>query len=481
MVGPGVTTECFALLFNENGAGIHCPRIGWYSTNACARGMSMIRALGKNVRIRQGDALTKHDFPLPLTDLLLEMVEQDTESEHALWYSHRACALVHDVVNMATMTGQLLWQTSVAPVRTGTPDSLFISMLAESFFVQARSACDVIAEVILKLCIDPKKRGQLPPDNPLEGNSFRPLLNWVIKHPTRIPGISFVAEHEGWFSDLVGIRDKLVHLGYDILVFTNAIAPSFGLTDSGAAALHFLRAPRTKFPDGPRLVRLLPVLKRITQGVLTLSSQVADAIAQERGHTSEGRNVLNGVYIPALYHLLSYEEPHETDITPEEEQRRTLAAWYLLEVGDYLNAILVGYPDGFWIRFAVRLAERYGRRPTFVSEPKCPPYRDGEELALWRLGFTHDGVDHMVALKDAAHMRFDATEGSHTDAEVLQRLRNSPYGPTVAVLVVNTSSLSVPIPPEKMFDGLILETDPIKAADAAFMALTAAASPSEVA
>lgn len=52
----------------------------------------MIRALGKNVRIRPEEALTKHDFLLPLTDLLLDMVERDVDSEHALWYSQRACA-----------------------------------------------------------------------------------------------------------------------------------------------------------------------------------------------------------------------------------------------------------------------------------------------------------------------------------------------------------------------------------------------------
>ena len=440
----------------------------------------MIRALGKNVRIRPGEPLTKHDFLLPLTDLLLDMVERDVDSEHALWYSHRACALAHDVLNMATMAGELLWHTSVAPLRSTTPDSLYISMVAESYFVQARSACDVIAEVILKLCVEPKKRGQLPPEDPLEGNSFRPLLNWVVKDPTRISDIGFVAGHEDWFLELVGIRDKLVHLGHDMIVYTNPIAPSFGLMDTGASTLHFFRKPREHFPGGPTLVPLLPFLKRITEGVLTLSSQVAAVIAQNRGHTSARRNVLNGVYIPALRHLLSYEEPTEADMTPEEKQRRTLAARYLLEGGDYLNVIRFGYPDGFWFQFAVRLAELYGKQPDFMSTPQCPRCRDGEELGLWRLGFIHEGKEHALILKDVAHLRFDATEGANADAEILQRLRSSP-GLSAAVLVANANSFSTPIPPEKMFDGLIIESDPIKAADAAFMALTANRAPSEAA
>jgi hypothetical protein len=292
---------------------------------------------------------------LPLTDLLLDIVERNVNSEHALWYSQRACALAHDVLNMATMAGELLWHTSVAPLRSTTPDSVYISMVAENYFVQARSACDVIAEVILKLCVEPKKRGQLPPEDPLEGNSFRPLLNWVVKNPTRIPDIGFVAEHQDWFSQLVGIRDKLVHLGHDVIIYTNPIAPSFGLMDTGASTLHFFRKPRERFPEGPTLVPLLPALKRITEGVLTLSGQVATATAQNRGRTSAKRNVLNGVYIPALRHLLSYEEPTQADMTHEVKHRRTLEARYLLEAGDYLNAIRFGYPDGFWFHFAVRL------------------------------------------------------------------------------------------------------------------------------
>jgi hypothetical protein len=440
----------------------------------------MIRALGKNVRIRPGEALTKHDFLLPLTDLLLDIVEQDMESEYALWYSQRACALAHDVLNMATMAGELLWHTSVASLRSATSDSVYISVVAENYFVQARSACDVIAEVILKLCVEPKKRGQLPPEDPLEGNSFRSLLNWVVKNPTRIPDIGFVAEHEDWFSQLVGIRDKLVHLGHDMIIFTNPIAPSFGLMDTGASTLHFFRKPRERFPEGPTPVPLLPVLKRITEGVLTLSGQAATAIAQNRGHTSAERNVLNGVYIPALHHLLSYEEPTQADMALEVNHRRTLEARYLLEAGDYLNAIRFGYPDGFWFRFAVRLAELYGKQPDFMSTPRCPDFRDGEELGFWQLGFIHEGKDHELILKDIAHLRIDASEGAHTDAEILQRLRSSARV-SAAVLVVNANSFSTRIPPEKRFDGLIIESDPIKAADAAFIALAANSAPSEAA
>lgn len=429
----------------------------------------MIRALGKNVRIRPGEPLTKHDFLLPLSDLLLDMVEKNVESEDALWYSQRACSLAHDVVGMATMAGQLLWCTSVAPLRTGTPDSLFISMVAESYFVLARSACDVIAEVILKLCIDPQKRGQLAKEA-LEGNSFHKLLNWVVKNPKRVPLISFVAEHNGWFSELLGIRNKLVHLGHDMIVYTDDVAPQFALMSTGESTLHFLRTPRERFPNRATLVPLLPFLRRITQGMLTLSNQVAAAVAQQNRHTSAERNVINGVYIPALNQLLTYEEPSEADLTPEGRQRRSFVARYLLEAGNYLNAIKLGYPDGFWFQFAVHLAQRYGKTPDYTSTPTCPRYRDGEELALWQLGFNHKGTSHMLLLRDAAFMNLDSTDGSETDEEALHRLRAS-HGK--ALFVANASSLSTPIPSEKVFDGLILESDPLKAADRAFIALRA--------
>jgi hypothetical protein len=434
----------------------------------------VIRALGKNVRIGPGEALTKHDFLLTLSDLLLDLVEQDAKNEHALWYSQRACSLAHDVVNMATMAGQLLWHTSVAPMRTGTPDSLFISMVAESYFVLARSACDVIEEVILELCVDPKKRGQCP-----KGGSFNDLLNWVIDNPTRVPDrMRFIAKHQDWFAGLRGIRDKLVHFGYDMNIYTDDVAPQFVLMSTSEITLHFLRAPREHFPGASTPVPLLPFLQRITQGVLTLSDQVAGAISEDRKHTSTKRNVLNGVYIPALHHLLSYEELKDADMTPQEKQRREFAAQYLLEAGDYLNAIKLGYPDGFWFQFAVHLAERYGKPPDYMSTPKCPPYRDGEELALWQLGFIHDGKDHTLILKDAAFLALDPAAGSKTEEERFQRLQASP-GLSAAVLVANISSLSTPIPPEKMFDGLILESDPFKAADRAFMTLTAKSAPSD--
>ena len=121
----------------------------------------MIRATGKTVTIKPGRRLTKHDFLLPLSDILLDFVEKDIYGPSAAFSSQLGCSLAHDFVRLAEVAGQLLWLVDTAPVRTGTPDSISISILAESYLMYLRSACDVIAVIIHTFCIDEKKKGQV--------------------------------------------------------------------------------------------------------------------------------------------------------------------------------------------------------------------------------------------------------------------------------------------------------------------------------
>jgi hypothetical protein len=224
----------------------------------------MIRALGKTTTLNAGQTLSKHDFLLPLSDVLLDLAEENPDGPSALSCSQLACSLAHDFVNLATVAGQLLWYVGVAPLRTGTPDSLMISLLAESYLVSLRTAYDIIAATVLRFCVAPKLRGQLP-----KNESFNDLVEWVQKNPTRAPTeIQFVTEDVGSFKELRGIRDKLVHNSYDLIVFTNDLAPQFGLMSTGEAVLHFLRKPKTRFPNAPTLEPLLPFLRRATQSVL---------------------------------------------------------------------------------------------------------------------------------------------------------------------------------------------------------------------
>jgi hypothetical protein len=57
---------------------------------------SMIRALGKTKTLRPGQPLTKHDFYLPLTDVLLDLVEKDLHSPEARLPAQLGCSLAHD-------------------------------------------------------------------------------------------------------------------------------------------------------------------------------------------------------------------------------------------------------------------------------------------------------------------------------------------------------------------------------------------------
>lgn len=421
----------------------------------------MIKALGKVVTLEANRPLTAHDFYLPLTDVLLDLVEKDPYAEPALSYSQLACSLAHDFINLATLAGQLLWYVAVAPVRTGTPDSLAIHLAAESYFIFLRTAYDVIATIVLKVCVDPKKRGQLPDDD-----SFRSLVVWASENPGRLPGnLAFLSEHKDWFMRLRGIRDKLVHLGYDLNVYTDDVAPSFGLMSTGEVNLHFLRTPRKPMGDrGIKLQPLLPFLRESTERVLHLASQVSDAIVKQAAHTPSHTHRLNGVYIPALNHILWYQEPTKRELAPEEKTRRKIKAWLLREAGDYLESLNFGYPDGYWLHFVTHASEFFGNKPPLhLTRPKHPPYRDSELLTEWWLIFEKENVHYGVLLMDAR-----AVEGEW--AELGQRLDSfkQRYEVSAAALVLNCETVSDP-----PFKSLIVDRDPFNAAQRVFTLLTA--------
>jgi hypothetical protein len=433
----------------------------------------MIQALGKIVWLKQKRSLSKHDFSLPLSDILLDLVEKDLESPSAVVFSQLACSFAHDFVNLATLAGQLLWYVAVSPVRTGTPDSIPISLAAESYLVFLRSACDVIATIFVKICIDIKKQGQLPKGKQgkypqeFEGSfiSFRDLIGWAKDNPTRLPdNLRFLPEHWDWFMDLRGIRDKVLHKGYDINVFTDHIAPSFALISTGELELHFLHKPRQRLESGGVEERpLLPLLKGLTEHVLRLADQVANVIGQQRNLAPSQTHILNGVYLPALNHILSYEEPIDRELAPEEEARRKIKAWYLFEAGDYLGALNFGYPDGFWLKCVTHLSELFAIPPSYVSKPKFPPYRDSERLIFWQVIFTVENKDLVFWLRDAICLEAEGGPTKLNDEVDNLKLR---FDNTTAALVLNSDFNS------KQFPNLIADSDPIRAAHRAFNLLT---------
>jgi hypothetical protein len=438
----------------------------WYPSDlthlAFRKGNNLvIRALGNTVTIKPGQRLTKHDFYLSLSDVLLDLVDKDPHSPNAKLPAQLGCSLGHDFLNLATIAGQLLWLVDVAPVRTGTPDSLSISMLAESYLMQLRAVCDVIAVIIHSFCIDDKKKGQVPDE------SFNDLVDWIEKNPSRVPeSIKFVAEHKEWFAGLRSIRDKLVHHRFDINIFTNNLFPSFSVMSTGDIHLHLLRKPGEFMEPGLTLTPLMPFLKRATQGALELADKIAEVIATNKNHTPSRTHVLNGVYVPALYHLFSYEQPSK-DATKDEEHRRKIKARHLWVAGDYLNAVKLGHPDGFWLPFAVHVEGLFGIPPEHIGEPQHPRYRDGEALLDWHFHFEKQGRRYVVLLRDGLYYSQKGLEGSRKDFEDFRER----FPEASVVVVSDVARAPREIPAKEIFDGLILDTDPIQAAERAYAAL----------
>jgi hypothetical protein len=419
----------------------------------------MIQALGKIVRLREGHPLSKHDFSLPLSDILLNLVERDIHGPSALSFSQHANSFAHDFIHLATLAGQLLWYVSVAPVRTGTPDSLRISLTAESYFVCLRSAYDIIAAIIVDTCVDPKKRGQVP------GDSFHRLIEWAKANPARVQDdLRFLTAPRDSFMELRGIRDKLIHSGYDLLVYTDDIAPSFGMMDTGEVDLHFLRSPGEPLKNKVQIAPLMPFLQKHTKEVLSLADQVANVISGQQGHTASQTHVLNGVYIPALNHILLYEEPIRREMTAEEKSRRKIKAWYLYKAGDYLESLNFGFPDSFWLRFTVRVSELFGEKPPlYVSKPEYPRYRDSEILIGWKLIFSYGDKHFGLFVRDAVGL--DGEEPAKLKVQLDEF--KARFELEAAAIILNSD-----LPPEYQLADFVGDSDPISAAQTVFNLLT---------
>jgi hypothetical protein len=172
----------------------------------------MIRALGKIVRINGQAELTRHDYYLPLCDILLDLVEEDSRGRDAVRLSHIVHSLEQDILSMAILAGQLLWYEGVTPDRSRSADLLPIGVAAESYLMFLRTAWDVLAAAFSHFAVPPQKRGMIP------SNSFDSLLTWTKKHEHEIYApFRFVTEYEASFKTLKGIRDELMHRGLNVV------------------------------------------------------------------------------------------------------------------------------------------------------------------------------------------------------------------------------------------------------------------------
>lgn len=80
------------------------------------------------------------------------------------------------------------------------------------------------------------------------------------------------------------------------------------------------------------------------------------------GARARRTHVISGVFVPALRHLFTYRSPSAS-------KRLVLVGKCLAECGDYATAAQFDYPNGFWWRFLVNLAELFSSGPDYLSAP----------------------------------------------------------------------------------------------------------------
>jgi hypothetical protein len=68
----------------------------------------------------------------------------------------------HDVLNLATLAGRLLWYEGVTPDMWRSHDLVAVAVDAEAYFVMLQTACDIMADVVPTLGARP---GQAPSDS----------------------------------------------------------------------------------------------------------------------------------------------------------------------------------------------------------------------------------------------------------------------------------------------------------------------------
>lgn len=186
-----------------------------------------------------------------------------------------------------------------------SPDLVAIAVDAETYLISLRTACDLLSEAYSHFCVEPKKRGQLPK----ETSSFREMIFWVRDNPQRVrERFRFITDHFDWFMELRAVRYRIVHQGYYSNIYTDRNFFKFFLMPGRPRA----PAPRDNPPI--RQVPLVSFLRRFTQSVLELAAQLSQAIDAQQGIRCSQTHVLEGVYVPALYDLLSYQMHRRTAV-----------------------------------------------------------------------------------------------------------------------------------------------------------------------
>jgi len=238
-----------------------------------------------------------------------------------------ARAFGYDVLNLAVLAGRLLWYEGVTPEMWRSHDLIPVGVDVETYYVMLQCACDIMADVVATLGA---RRGQAP------WESFHKLNQWALRNPKRLSAeFRIVATKLPWFDKINSQRTRFVHRGEKYHVATNRV--SFGM---------------------------LPSLRDLTAAMLDFSEQLGRSVLSEvdRKRFPEKR-VIDGVYVPALGHLLTkYRVPKKSKVLK-------LAAQCLLVCGGYVEAAFIGYPDRYWWEVLLRISCALNAGPFAANVP----------------------------------------------------------------------------------------------------------------
>jgi hypothetical protein len=144
------------------------------------RVMRRTSALALLITLDGEKTLTRSDYYLRLAYVLMDFAETHSSSSDVAEIAGHAHAFGNDVLNIAVLAANLLWFEGVTPDMSRSPDLVRISVDVENYLVLLQTACDIMADVIRRFGIPPKRRGQVPEE------SFHKRHNWAKDNRGRL-------------------------------------------------------------------------------------------------------------------------------------------------------------------------------------------------------------------------------------------------------------------------------------------------------
>jgi hypothetical protein len=174
---------------------------------------------------------------------------------------------------------------------------------------------------------------------------------------------------------------------------------------------------------------LLSSLKDLTRSTLEFSEQLGNLIVPQQERMLPKRKVIEGVYVPALSHLL-----HKYS-TPSKSDDLAYSARNLLACGGYVEAACIGYPDGFWwdllnrisieIKATSTAAQIYVNTSHSIQDCKFVLINEGTRCGFVACDEGNAGAAWLTGALESTR-DFRASNNLHKTACVVRRMEGAP-------------------------------------------------------